>query len=246
MFTAHADAWAVLSGGRPGGAVARFPGVRAACSGTPAPQDNGADVVDPALADPQEVAAWFARRGTPWAWRVREGSGWGGELIVAQRLAQVDAAAFRPAGLPPGCTARVAGPADVEDLAAVDVAAFGGDRAAVRDRFAELVRTPGVELVLVTGAAGPLAAAYTVASDLDAGPAVLLGGVGVVPAARRRGLGAGLSSWALSRAFAAGARFAHLQPVDDAAARVYARLGFTPGPGLEVRAPGGTGARPRP
>ncbi|WP_432543864.1 GNAT family N-acetyltransferase [Kineococcus sp. SYSU DK002] len=237
LFTAHADAWAVLSGARPGGAVARFPGVRAACSGMPAPQYNGADVVDPALADPGEVAAWFARRGTPWAWRVRAGTDWGGELVVRQRLAGVDAAGFAPVDLPAGCAVRVAGAGDLDALAAVDAAAFGGEPAAVRPWFAGQLRTPGVEVVLVTGPGGPLAAAYAVRSDGDAGPAVLLGGVGVVPAARRRGVAAGLSSWALGRAFAAGARFAHLQPDDDAAARVYARLGFVEGPGLEVRAP---------
>ena len=53
-------------------------------------------------------------------------------------------------------------------------------------------------------------------------------------AARRRGIGAALSSWLLERGFAAGADFAHLNPDTDEAARIYERLGFVETPGLDI------------
>lgn len=235
---AHADAWAVQSGGRPGGAAARLPGVRVACSGTRYPQYNGADLLDPALADPLAVAAWFAQRGTPWAWRVPEPLVWNsGEPLLRQRLMGLHLTAFRPVSLPSGCVVARAEEADLDELVTVDVAAFGGSRVVTRTWLSGHLRTPGVELALVRSARRPVALAYTVSSDGDAGPAVLLAGVGVVPGARGRGIAAGLSSWALARAFAAGAAFAHLQPDDERAARVYTRLGFTEAGGLEIRHP---------
>ncbi|WP_432560941.1 GNAT family N-acetyltransferase [Kineococcus sp. SYSU DK003] len=236
LATAHADAWAVLAG-RPGGAVARLPGVRLASSGTGFGQYNGADLVDPLLADPAAVAAWFAGRGEPWAWRVPERFGWAGQLLVEQPLMGLPAAGFRPAPWPDGFAVRPAAPADLEACVAVDVAAFGGPAHVARTWLGGHLEVPGVEVALVTGAAGPVALAYAVRSDADAGPAVMLAGVGVVPSARRRGVAAGVSSWLLARAFAAGSAFAHLQPDDDRAARVYARLGFATGPGVRIQRP---------
>ena len=52
--------------------------------------------------------------------------------------------------------------------------------------------------------------------------------------ARRRGVGAALSSWLLERGFAAGGELAHLNPDTDEAARLYGRLGFTETPGLDI------------
>jgi GNAT superfamily N-acetyltransferase len=56
----------------------------------------------------------------------------------------------------------------------------------------------------------------------------------VLPEARRRGVGAGVSSWLLERAFAGGAELAHLNPDTHAAARIYERLGFTELPGHDI------------
>ncbi|MGH6623605.1 MAG: GNAT family N-acetyltransferase, partial [Burkholderiaceae bacterium] len=58
--------------------------------------------------------------------------------------------------------------------------------------------------------------------------------VGVLERARRRGVGSALTSWLLERAFADGATLAHLNPDSDAAARLYARLGFVETAGLDV------------
>jgi predicted GNAT family acetyltransferase len=43
-----------------------------------------------------------------------------------------------------------------------------------------------------------------------------------------------MSAWLLERGFAEGARLAHLHPDTDTAARVYARLGFTPAGALDI------------
>ena len=56
----------------------------------------------------------------------------------------------------------------------------------------------------------------------------------MLSAARRRGVGAALSSWLLERGFAAGAELAHLNPDTDEAARLYGRLGFVETRGLDM------------
>lgn len=239
---AHADAWAVAAGDRAGGAVARFGGVRLSCSGLPFGQYNGADLLREGDVDPQRVAAWWSRRGTPWAWRVPSSQAWpegwpGGELIVAQRLAGLTPEGFRPAPLPVGVEVRRVDATALAAVLAVDVAAFGGPAGPARCWLGGHLVNPRVEVALVTAQGEPVATAHTVRSDGPAGPAVLLAGVAVVPAARRRGIAGGLSSWLLERAFTTGAELAHLQPDDDRAARVYARLGFAETGGLDVRAP---------
>ena len=80
----------------------------------------------------------------------------------------------------------------------------------------------------------PAATAYSVRTDGAAGPSLLLAGVAVTEPLRRRGVGGAVSSWLLERGFAAGARLAHLHADTDAAARVYARLGFAEAGGLEI------------
>ncbi|WP_432572353.1 GNAT family N-acetyltransferase [Kineococcus sp. SYSU DK005] len=235
---AHADAWRELALSHPGGAAGDLPGARLASSGLPFPQFNGADVTDPALVDPAAVAAWFAAAGVPWAWRVPAGADRPeGPLVVAQRLMGLHGEDLRPAPAPRGVELRLAGPADLEDVVAVDVRAFGGDPASARAWTAPHLSAPRVAVGLARLEGRAVGTAYAVRSDGAAGPAVLLGGVAVLPEARRRGIGAALSSWLLAGALGAGARLAHLQPDDERAARVYARLGFTEVPGLEVRAP---------
>ena len=246
VHTAHADAWAVSSGGRPGGAHAEFGGARTACSGTDFAQYNAADLDDPARTDPLAVAAWFAARATPWAWRLAASTPWpdgwpGGEPIVRQRLAGLWPASFRPVDVPAGTSVRTASagqPGDLDAVVAIDVAAFGGPPGVAREWLGGLLSNGRVEVAIAHVDGVPVASAHTVRSDDRAGPAVLLAGVAVLPAARRRGIAAGLSSWLLGRAFARGAALAHLQPDDDRAARVYARLGFTEVEALDVRTAG--------
>ncbi len=61
-----------------------------------------------------------------------------------------------------------------------------------------------------------------------------MAGVAVAMEARRRGVGAAMSSWLLARGFVRGAELAHLNPDTDTAARLYARLGFTELPGHDI------------
>ena len=71
-------------------------------------------------------------------------------------------------------------------------------------------------------------------SDGAAGPAAYLAGVAVLEPRAAAASGPRCSAWLLERAFADGARFAHLHADTDAAARVYARLGFTPAGALDI------------
>jgi predicted GNAT family acetyltransferase len=80
----------------------------------------------------------------------------------------------------------------------------------------------------------PIATGHAVHGDDWAGRAVAVGGIAVVETARRRGVGAAIASWLTAHGLARGAGLAHLHPDHDAAARVYARLGFVETPGLDI------------
>ena len=114
----------------------------------------------------------------------------------------------------------------------VDAEAFGGEP--VTEWARGHLGAPRVETALARLNGSPVGTAYAIRSDGLAGPCVYLAGVAVVPSARRRGVGAAISSWLIARGFASGADLAHLHPDDDRAARVYARLGFVEVPGFDI------------
>ena len=93
---------------------------------------------------------------------------------------------------------------------------------------------PGFTVALAALDGEPAATAYSIRTDGAAGPSLLLAGVAVAEPLRRRGIGAAISSWLLARGFADGARLAHLHADTEAAARVYARLGFVDAGALDV------------
>lgn len=138
-----------------------------------------------------------------------------------------------PAPLPPGCSARLLGPAD-GDLAAaasavnaVVAAAFGGPvpGAVSGARLAELradLAAGTVARLLVTDADGPVAAG----SVQRAGDVAELVGIGTAQRARGRGLGAAVTALLAAAARGAGAGLVFLAAGDDAATRVYERVGF--------------------
>jgi GNAT superfamily N-acetyltransferase len=138
----------------------------------------------------------------------------------------LDAGAFAPAPPVSGLTVREAGPEDLETVAAIDAEAFGGEPDDARPWIAPRLGAPGFTVALAELGGEPAATAHAIVTDSAAGPAVLLGGVAVAAAVRRRGIGAAISSWLLAGGFAAGARLAHLHADTDGAARVYGRLGF--------------------
>jgi ribosomal protein S18 acetylase RimI-like enzyme len=149
-----------------------------------------------------------------------------------------------PLTLPPRISVRVLTPDDPELIRAwaVPGVAFGHPGTEIgragateRDKVAAnhdggtitLLREKLASGVSVLGAAfgpnGPLAAG---SYQLSGGVAEITG-VGVLPASRRRGLGAAVTSALAADAIARGARLVFLSATDDTVARVYERLGFS-------------------
>jgi GNAT superfamily N-acetyltransferase len=129
---------------------------------------------------------------------------------------------------------RAATVADLDAVVDIDADAFGADADVERAWIAPHLGSAAVTTALATLGGAPAGTGYAVATNGRAGPAVYLAGVAVRPGARRRGVGAALSSWLLARGLEAGARLGHLHADTDDAARVYARLGFADSTGLEV------------
>lgn len=235
--TAHADAWqqhGALRAGR-GGGVADLPGIRLMASGLAHAQWNNGDVTDPAVVDVDAVRAWYAARGVPWGMRVPAGAPWPhGRHLFRKRLMLLDLAALVPAPAVPGLRLRAAGPDDLTAVAAVDAAAFDGDPAAEAGWIGGHLGDPSATVAFAELDGVAVGTASALRSDGRAGPAAYLAGVGVLAEARGRGVAAAMSAWLLRDAADRGARIAHLHPDTDAAARVYARLGFVEVGGLDV------------
>jgi ribosomal protein S18 acetylase RimI-like enzyme len=169
-------------------------------------------------------------------------AGAAGLLVHAHPLLVLGDLTARPE-VPPRVSIRVVSPADPElDLVwAVPGVAFGhpgtdiGEAGIIeRDKIAadhdggtiELLRErlESRRSVLATAAGpnGPLAAgSYQIADGVAE-----ITGVGVLPASRRRGLGAAVTHALAADALARGARTVFLSATDATVARVYARLGF--------------------
>ena len=216
-----------------GGAVAELRDLVAITAGFEADGVNSGDVMGPEP-DLDAARAFYASHGVTWGLRVPEEMPWKhGRLLFRRRLMGLDRPAFRPAAAP-GLSVRLAGPEDLETALHIDSTAFGLDREENRRWLEPLLSAERVEFAL--GSLGDLAVgtAYVLRSDGRAGPSAYLAGVAVLPEARRRGVGAGVSSWLLERAFERGAEIAHLNPDTHAAARIYERLGFTELPGHDI------------
>jgi ribosomal-protein-alanine N-acetyltransferase len=120
---------------------------------------------------------------------------------------------------------RVA-PADAGDLAALtalDRACFG-QRAWAASHWRELLATVGVQVTLVRGADGPVAASVLLPDP----PRAHLASLAVLPGWRRQGLARFLLGEAVARSAAAGARWLLLEvDADNAdALRLYRRAGL--------------------
>jgi GNAT superfamily N-acetyltransferase len=233
---AQADALAVQGQLREpvGGAVAAPRDLQLMVAGFEAPGVNSGDVIGP---DPdlEAARAFFAEHGVSWGLRVPPELPWEhGRLLFRRRMMAMERAAFRPAPAVPGLAVRRVGPEDLATVLHIDSTAFGLNLDDNTRWLAPLLSAERATCALATLDGDPAGTAYTLRSDGRAGPSVYLAGVAVLPAARRRGVGAALSSWLLERGFAAGAELAHLNPDNDAAARIYARLGFIETPGLDV------------
>lgn len=233
---AHADAWQVEGRLREpwGGGALEVPGLRLMASGLVGPQWNSGDVTAPD-ADLDAARAFYRERGAAWGLRVPAQLPWRhGRPLLTLRLMSLVPETFAPAPAPAGVVVRAAGPADLETVLAIDAPAFGADPAEDRGWLAPRLGVDAVTTALATLDGEPVGTGLAVRSDGRAGPALYLAGVAVVEGARRRGVAAALSSWLIARGVAGGARLVHLHAASDAAARVYARLGFADAPPLDV------------
>jgi len=239
VFAAHADAWQTQGRLREqyGGGAASFEGWRLMASGLPFAHLNAGCVTDVLVADLEKARAWYRSRTPAWGALVPSGSLWPhGQLLLTHKLMAVGADAFSPTVPPSRLLLRRATAADedVEIIARVDSAAFGSDSAGAREWLTPLCGIDEAEVAIAELDSAPVATGYAFRCDGDAGQTVYLGGIGVLPGARRRGIAAYLSSWLLSHGFHEGARFAHLQTDSEGAARVYTRLGFEEYNGIDI------------
>jgi len=217
-----------------GGATAAPRDLQLMAAGFEAPGVNSGDVTGP---DPDLDAArkFYAARGVTWGLRVPSEMPWPhGRRLFRRRVMAVPRAAFRPAPAVEGLILRKAGPSDLPSALHVDSTVFELDPADNTRWLEPLLAAEAADVALATLNGDPVGTAYTLRSDGTGGRALYLAGVAVLAAARRRGVGAALSSWLLERGFAAGAELAHLNPDTDDAARLYQRLGFVETPGLDI------------
>lgn len=238
---AHADAWQHEGRLRAplGGGAFEDGGARLSASGLPHAKVNSGDLVDLAQFDPQRAHAWYAARafgaGVPWGLRVPAGTAFPfGRKLFTLRCMALEPRQFIATPAPPGVTLRTATIADLGAVADIDTAAFDDPRAESIAWHAPHLDARGVTLVLAEHDGVAVGAATAVLTDDRAGPSVTIFGVGVRAHVRRRGIGAAMTAWLVERGFDAGAEIAHLTPNDEAAARVYARLGFIETAGLDV------------
>jgi GNAT superfamily N-acetyltransferase len=240
--TAHADAWEVSGRLRvaDGGGATEVTGARLSSSGLPKAQWNTADVYDLVGLDLEAARDWFAERGpdgagVPWGVHVPAGAEPGhGTFVKGIRLLATTGPDLRPADPVPGLVLRDAGPDDADLLAGVDAAAFGDAPDESRAWMRPYLTAPETLVLLAELDGDVVGTATGLRTDGPAGPCVEVSGVAVVPAARRRGVGAALTSAVATWAFASGADLAWLCAETDAAVRVYDRLGFGETPGLDV------------
>jgi GNAT superfamily N-acetyltransferase len=225
---AHADAWEAEGRlrERHGGGALAVRGLRLMASGLPQAQWNSGDVTAPD-ADLAAARAFYRERDVAWGVRVPAGMPWPhGRRVLTLRLMALEPAAFHPAPPAPGVSVRAATTDELEAVVAIDAAAFEEDPADERAWIAPHLTAAGVTTALATLDGEPAGTGYAMRTDSRAGPALYVAGVAVHPAARRRGVGATVSSWLVAHGLRAGAALAHLHADTDDAARVYGRLGF--------------------
>ena len=226
LQTAHADMWQLEGALRAGCAELRD--VRLASSGLRETPWNNADVHGP---DPDLAGARDFFGDLPWGARVPAGARFPhGEHRLRVPLMDLRPRDFAAAPRVPGLAIREAGATDLDAVARVDATAFGFGFEQGRRWLAAHLGPPEIRTLIGFLDGEPVAHAFSIRTDGWAGPALYLGGVGVLPQARRRGIGAAISSALLEDPF----EYAHLWPDTPGAARIYDRLGFRHGSALDV------------
>src|SRR5262245_59090272 len=243
VHRAHGDSWQAEGRLRErfGGGALELDGARLSASGLPHPQWNSGDLVDPARFDLAAVRVWFASRafgaGVPWGMRVPAGASFPyGRFLFSQRCMALRPAQFVTARPPARVTIAGSSANDLDTVARIDAAAFGENVEQILPWIAPHLGAQGFTVALARLEGEAVGVATAVSTDALAGRCVGIFGVGVLEQARGRGIAAALSAWLVGRAFDAGAMLAHLTPNTEAAARVYARLGFRETAGFDIYA----------
>lgn len=241
VWSAHGDAWQAEGRLRQscGGGAVTLPGIRLMASGLPHAQWNNGDVTDPAHVDVEAVRAWYAARahgdGVPWGVCVPAGSPLShGRHVFRKRCMALLPQQFRAVRASSGVAIGEALPADVDTFARIDASAFAGTVEQTLPWVAPHFGAAGFIVALARLEGEPVGVATAIHTKDRAGSCVGIFGVGVLEHARRQGIGGAMTSWLLEKAFAQSATLAHLNPDSDAAAGLYARLGFIETAGLDV------------
>lgn len=241
VLLAQGDAWQAEGRLREslGGGAHEDAGARLASTGLPFAKWNSGDLVDGAQFDPAAAQAWYASRafgaGVPWGLRVPAGTvfPFGHRLLTLACMALVPAWFIRPAK-PSGLRLATASVQDAAVVAAIDAAAFSASLDECEQWNTPHLGAAEFEVVLAYANGEPIGTATAVFTNDRAGRAATLFGIGVLAHARGRGIGAAMTAWLVERAFDAGATLVHLNPNSEAAARLYARLGFGATQGIDV------------
>jgi len=243
VHAAHGDAWQVEGRLRSqlGGGALELPGIRLMASGLPHAQWNSGDVTDAGAIDWPQVRAWYAARangtGVPWGVRVAADVPFGqGRHVLRKRCMALLPAERRTTPAAEGIRLRAANRADLDTVTRIDAEAFGAPPDEVRPWIAPHLGADRCTVGIAELTNAPVGIATSLMTDDRAGPAIGIFGVGVLAAARRRGVATALTDWLLARGFAGGATLAHLNPDSEAAARLYRRLGFVETRGLDIYA----------
>jgi len=234
---AHGDSWQAQGRLRAGlgGGVLELPGVRLMSSGIASRQWNSGDVTDPDLVDLGAVQSWFADRNVPWGVSVPSGVRWPhGRLLFVQRCMAVPPSGLRPVTGDATLELAPASADELEVFAAVDAAAFEDEVGPTREWVRPMLGADGFLPVLARVDGEVVGVAYGVRTSGDGGESVGVFGVGVLPAARRRGVGGALTTYVVGWGFSSGADLAWLNPDTEDAARLYGRMGFQETGGLDV------------
>jgi GNAT superfamily N-acetyltransferase len=240
VHAAHGDAWQAEGRLRTrlGGGAAEWPGIRLMASGIDAPQWNNGDVTDPALVDVDAVRAWYAARRVPWGVRVPVTTpphAWPhGRHLFRKRCMAAAIGGFQRAAPPSDVRLVVAVERDLDEIVAVDAAAFAAVPELSRQWIAPRLGVAGFCCVLARLGREAVGVAGGVCSSGGGGESVGVFGVGVLERARGRGIGAALASSVASWGFDSGADLAWLNPDTEPAARIYRRLGFVETDGFDV------------
>ena len=223
----------VSSASRTAAAVATLRGIRVMASGLAHPQWNGADVTGP-YSDLEGARAFYAERDVEWGARVPAGLPFkAGTHLFTIPLMGLLAGGLQAAPAVDGLQIRQAGPEDLETVLYVDTTAFGSDRDLYRPWTEPHLSAERITVAVASLDDDAVGTAYCLRSDGRR--------AGRLRRRRRRPAdraparcGGRDERLAGGAAFADGARMAHLQADSDEAARVYARLGFSPAGALDV------------